>query len=152
MRTEKLLTATERDEITNRTRKLRVSPHSVFDPDQARVMSKWIEKGPLLSEREGEKIAVLFIKNILGLNPKKTNRQEMDERLAEIRAERTGIERFWQEVSKISPHLVGKQDLKYIISRDNTGKVAFQMIQGIVFGPRGHTHSLINRLVNGAPN
>ena len=115
------------------------------------ILESWIKNGPLLSEEAGKEIGNLYIKEILGLDPKNTNWNEIGDKLSEIKAGKDSVKKFWEGVNKVAPELATGQDLEYIINSETVGgDVGFQMIGEIVHGPHGYYHTTLCNIYNSA--
>lgn len=142
---------TARDQIK---KDLEIAKRVYNNPKAREIVQGWIKNAHTLADKTVLKIGNLFIKEILGLNPKKASWNEIDDRLAGIKSGKVNIETFWGKVNKIAPQMVGgKENLDFLKSVDYGGGAAFRMLGKIAYSPGrwGYGASLVAKLYFGAP-
>jgi len=132
---ERILSARIKEKTAVIISNLRSQP--LIDEHAQKLYEQWHEKAPLIPSAVKDKIGILWMTEVLGVDDNTVNKfiegdWEVWNKIGYLQAGggegKTGVEKFWKGVGNLVPGFISKKDLNYLAKVDDGGWGAWKMI------------------------
>jgi len=131
---ERILSARIKEKTAVIISNLRSQP--LIDEHAQKLYEQWHEKAPLIPFAVKDKIGILWMTEMLGVDDNTVNKfiegdWEAWNKIGLLHAggeRKTDVERFWKGVDRLVPGFISKKDLNYLAKVDDGGWGAWKMI------------------------